>query len=168
MRARPSASLLAALATLGLAACGSSTAKQSASTQAACPPAATATTTTSTTGGGAPQARAAAELVISTGNASGNCPTAKAAGTIVKPVSITLRGTAEPPQGADVKWKFTCETDKGGQRISSGEASLTLPGGDTPPLPVHPAQKCLAAVTGQLDGSGKISISLVTPHEKSG
>jgi hypothetical protein len=165
MRAPVAASALVVTAAVGLTACGSSSSRPSGSHQAHCPPSSPAATATTPAQTGH-AAHPANERTIVTGTASGHCPIAKAAGTVQKPVSITLRGVAEPPQGARLSWAFSCEKKSGGTAKSSGHMSLSLPGNETPRLPA-PAAKCTVSATAQLDKSGHVLLSIVSPHQTS-
>jgi len=170
-------SLLAVSAALGLAACGSSSNASTVSTrsgaQAACVKAGgNATTgagetasTTTVTNGSAPTAGPAAKQVIASGNASGQEPCARAAGTVHDPISITLRGTSEPQRDATWSWKISCEKENGGAAgTGAGQKTLAMPGNETVALPSASPAKCVVSAAAQLEGSGDVHVSIVAPH----
>ena len=173
-------SLLAVAAALSVAACGSSSNATTASTRtgarAACVKGAgsattaaspTASSTTATTGS-APAAGPAAKQVTASGNASGQKPCARAAGTVHDPTSIVLRGTSEPQQDATWSWRISCENDNGAAAgTAAGQKTLAMPGSETITLPSASPAKCVVSAAAQLDGSGDVHLSIVTPHKQS-
>jgi hypothetical protein len=173
-------SLVAVTAVLGLAACGSSsnatTSNKRAGARAACvkvggsattAASANASSTTATTRS-APAAGPAAKQVIASGNASGQEPCARAAGTVHGAISITLRGTSEPPQGATWSWRISCEKENGAAAgTGAGQKTLAMPGSETITLPSVSPAKCVVSAAAQLAGSGDVHVSIVAPHKPS-
>jgi hypothetical protein len=168
-------SLLAVTAALGVAACGSSssatTRSNRAGAQAACVKAAGSATTaagassTTATTQTTPAAGSATKQVIASGNASGQDPCARAAGTVDDPISITLRGTSEPRQSATWSWRISCEQQNGAAAgTGAGQKTLSMPGSETITLPSASPAKCEVSAAAQLEGSGDVHVSIVAPH----
>jgi hypothetical protein len=127
----------------------------------------TASSTTATTGS-ASSAGPASKQVIASGNASGQEPCARAAGTVDNPISITLRGTSEPPQDATWSWRISCENENGAAAgTGAGQKTLAMPGVEAVTLPSASPAKCVVSAAAQLDGSGDVHVSIVAPHKPS-